>query len=191
MWFIGHKIPTIENLGAARVCSFFPSVQSYCFYLPFELLVLYEEARDTGSALGTRYSHTRGAEEAGIVILLKEPEALTIIPPTVQQDQDAIDFTDNDISSLSNFPFSPRLRTLLLARNRITHIQPTLAFSIPNLTTIVLTSNNMAELADLDPLRNFGRLTHVTLLENPVTRKEVSLRLVDFSLPTRRGPYGA
>ncbi|KAL1968011.1 hypothetical protein VTN77DRAFT_2428 [Rasamsonia byssochlamydoides] len=90
----------------------------------------------------------------------------------VAKDQDAIDFTDNDITSLSNFPYFPRLRTLLLARNRINHIQPNLSSSIPNLTTLVLTSNNMAELADLDPLRHFSRLTHLVLLENPVTRKE-------------------
>lgn len=89
------------------------------------------------------------------------------------QDQDAIDFTDNDITILSNFPLSPRLRTLLLARNRVNSIQPTLATSIPNLTTLVLTSNNFAELADLDGLRHFSKLTHLSLLENPVTRREV------------------
>lgn len=94
------------------------------------------------------------------------------------QDQDAIDFTDNDLSTLGNFPFFPRLQTLLLARNRINHIQPTLATSLPNLTTLVLTSNNISELADLDPLRNQSKLTHLSLLENPVTRKEVRLALV-------------
>ncbi len=90
-----------------------------------------------------------------------------------EQDQDAIDFTDNDITQLSNFPLSPRLRTLLLARNRVTSIQPALAKSIPNLTTLVLTSNNFAELADLDPLSAFAKLTHLVLMENPVTRREV------------------
>jgi len=85
---------------------------------------------------------------------------------------DAIDFTDNDIQMLGNFPLSPRLRTLLLARNRISSIQPSLANSIPNLTTLVLTSNNFAELADLDVLATFGQLTHLVLMENPVTRKE-------------------
>lgn len=89
------------------------------------------------------------------------------------QDQDAIDFTDNSIASLGNFPFFPRLQTLLLARNRIKQIQPTLASSVPSLTTLVLTSNNLTELADLDPLRNLSRLTHLVLLDNPVTRKEV------------------
>jgi U2 small nuclear ribonucleoprotein A' len=100
----------------------------------------------------------------------------------VVQDQDAIDFTDNDISSLSNFPFFPRLRMLLLARNRVRQIQPTIATSIPGLTTLVLTQNNIAELADLDPLRNLTRLTHLTLLENPVTRKEVRT-IIDSSYP--------
>jgi len=85
---------------------------------------------------------------------------------------DAIDFTDNDIQMLGNFPLSPRLHTLLLARNRISSIQPSLANSIPNLTTLVLTANNFGELADLDVLTNFGRLTHLVLMENPVTRKE-------------------
>ena len=89
------------------------------------------------------------------------------------QEQDAIDLTDNDLSSLGNFPFFPRLHTLLLARNRINHIQPSLASSVPNLSTLILTSNNMSELADLDPLQNLQRLTHLVLMENPVTRKEV------------------
>lgn len=63
----------------------------------------------------------------------------------------------------------------MLARNRVNQIQPTLASSLPNLTSLVLTSNNLAELADLDPLRNFTYLTHVVLMENPVARKEVGL----------------
>ncbi|KAI9842591.1 MAG: U2 snRNP complex subunit [Sclerophora amabilis] len=90
----------------------------------------------------------------------------------VAKDQDAIDFTDNDISLLSNFPLSPRLHTLLLARNRVANIQPSLPAVLPNLTTLVLTANHVAELADLDPLSGFRRLTHLVLIENPVVRKE-------------------
>lgn len=104
----------------------------------------------------------------------------------IAKDQDAIDFTDNDISSLGNFPFFPRLHTLLLARNRVKHIQPTIASTIPNLTTLVLTANNMAELADLDPLRNLTRLTHLVLLENPVTRKEHYRYWVIWRIPSVR-----
>lgn len=93
---------------------------------------------------------------------------------TLLQPQDAIDLVDNDIQVLGNFPLSPRIRTLLLARNRIASIQPTLANSIPNLTTLQLESNNLNELADLDPLGTFGNLTHLVLRDNPVTKKEVS-----------------
>ncbi|KAL1953905.1 hypothetical protein VTO42DRAFT_2057 [Malbranchea cinnamomea] len=102
------------------------------------------------------------------------------------QGQDAIDFTDNDISSLSNFPYYPRLRTLLLARNRVSHIHPSIATSIPNLTTLVLTQNNVAELADLEPLKNLHRLTHLTLLENPITRKEHYRLWVIWLIPSVR-----
>lgn len=91
----------------------------------------------------------------------------------VCKDQDAIDLTDNDLSSLGNFPFFPRLHTLLLARNRINHIQSTVGQSIPSLQTLVLTANNISELADIDPLKTLTRLTHLILLENPITRKEV------------------
>src|ERR1700712_5679830 len=86
---------------------------------------------------------------------------------------DAIDFTDNDIQVLGNFPLSPRLRTLLLARNRVAGVQPSLANSIPNLTTLVLTAHHFAELADLVVLGPFTQLTPLVLLKNPVTRKEV------------------
>lgn len=88
-------------------------------------------------------------------------------------DHDAIDFTDNDINALANFPYSPRLQTLLLARNRVNVIQKNLSKNVPNLQTLVLTGNYIAELADLEPLRVLGRLTWLSLLENPVQRKEV------------------
>ncbi|KAK4899936.1 U2 snRNP complex subunit [Elasticomyces elasticus] len=90
----------------------------------------------------------------------------------VAKDHESIDFTDNDITILTNFPLSPRLQTLLCARNRISSIQPSLSKSLPNLNTLVLAQNNLSELADLDPLQGFAKLTHVSLLDNPVTSKE-------------------
>ncbi|KAI1081570.1 L domain-like protein [Whalleya microplaca] len=86
--------------------------------------------------------------------------------------QDAIDFVDNDIQILGNFPLSPRIQSLLLARNRVSSIQPTLATSIPNLRNLQLESNDLKELGDLDPLGSFARLTHLVLTDNPVTKKE-------------------
>jgi len=90
-----------------------------------------------------------------------------------EKDHDAIDLTDNDISHLTNFPLSPRLRTLLLARNRVAALAPTLGRTIPNLSTLVLTGNRLAELADLDALGGLTRLTHLVLQENPVCAREV------------------
>lgn len=104
---------------------------------------------------------------------------------------DSIDFTDNDITTLSNFPLSPRLTTLLCARNRIQSIDRLISSSCPNLTTLVLTSNLIKELGDLSALSSCSHLTHLSLLENPVTKKEhyrlyilhllPSLRFLDFT----------
>ena len=89
------------------------------------------------------------------------------------QGQEAIDLTDNDIAILGNFPLSPRLTTLLLARNRISNIQPALSRSIPNLTNLSLTQNRISNLADLEPLVALKKLKHLSLVDNPVTSKEV------------------
>ena len=89
------------------------------------------------------------------------------------QGQEAIDLTDNDIATLGNFPLSSHLTTLLLARNRISNIQPTLSRSIPNLTNLSLTQNRISNLADLEPLVALKKLTHLSLLDNPITSKEV------------------
>jgi U2 small nuclear ribonucleoprotein A' len=91
----------------------------------------------------------------------------------IAQPHDAIDFTDNDIQVLGNFPLSPRITTLLLARNRVANIQPTAAAAVPNLRNLVLASNSLAELADVDALGTFTQLTHLVLADNPVTKKEV------------------
>ncbi|KAL2039846.1 hypothetical protein N7G274_007247 [Stereocaulon virgatum] len=102
------------------------------------------------------------------------------------KDQDAIDFTDNDITAIANFPLSPRLHTLLLARNRVNSIHPQVANNLPNLTTLILTSNNLAELADLDALGKLPKLTHLSLLENPVTRREHYRYWIIWRCPTVR-----
>ncbi|CAK7202462.1 U2 snRNP complex subunit [Sporothrix eucalyptigena] len=100
--------------------------------------------------------------------------------------QDAIDLTDNDIQVLGNFPLTPRLRTLLLARNRIAAIQPGLADALPNLTSLALASNQLTELADLDPLARLSQLTHLVLLDNPVTKRERYRYWVIWRCPTVR-----
>lgn len=85
---------------------------------------------------------------------------------------DCIDLTDNDIPTLQNLPLMPRLQTLLLARNRITAIQPSIVSNIPNLYTLVLAENRIKQLADLDVLAQLRRLTHLVLKGCPVVRVE-------------------
>ncbi|KAF6844471.1 U2 small nuclear ribonucleoprotein A [Colletotrichum musicola] len=99
---------------------------------------------------------------------------------------DSIDFTDNDIQVLGNFPLSPRIATLLLAHNRVSSIQASLPNAIPNLQKLVLASNSIAELADLDVLSGFKRLTHLVLADNPVTKKENYRYWVVWRCPTVR-----
>lgn len=100
--------------------------------------------------------------------------------------QDAIDFTDNDIATISNFPLSPRLNTLLFARNRIQGVDKRIAEQLPNLTTLVLTSNHVKELVDLEGLSLCGKLTQLSLLENPVTRKEYYRSYLIWTIPSLR-----
>lgn len=114
------------------------------------------------------------------------------IRPMLQlQDQhDTIDLTDNDIRQLHNFPRLLRLRTLACCNNRIARISPEMGEQLPNLETLILTNNALAELSDLVSLNVLTQLTHITLVDNPVTRREhyreflvwrcPSLRVVDF-----------
>lgn len=89
----------------------------------------------------------------------------------VGDQNDIIDCSDNDIRILGNFPRFPRLSGLVAARNRISHIQPSLSEALPNLRTLVLTANALAQLADLDPLAGFKKLEFLSLLDNPVTSR--------------------
>jgi len=109
----------------------------------------------------------------------------------ITKDQhDAIDLTDNAIIALGNIPLMRRLRTLLLANNRISTISQSLHLSVPNLTTLVLTNNNVSELGDLEPLQEVKGLQYLSLLGNPVQEKKwyrewlvwriPGLRVLDF-----------
>jgi U2 small nuclear ribonucleoprotein A' len=61
---------------------------------------------------------------------------------------------------------------------------------IPNVETIVLTSNRVQDLADLEPLSELKNISMLSLLSNPVTKKQhyrlflihilPKLRVLDF-----------
>ncbi|KAF9147878.1 U2 small nuclear ribonucleoprotein A' [Linnemannia schmuckeri] len=100
---------------------------------------------------------------------------------------DSLDLTDNDIRALSNFPVLYRLKTLLLSNNRISKIDPELLTNyLPNLTTLVLTNNALAELSDLQGLAGAKFLEHLVLLDNPLTKKKYYRLYVIWKLPTVR-----
>ncbi|CAL8246572.1 unnamed protein product [Lota lota] len=85
---------------------------------------------------------------------------------------DTIDFSDNEIRKLDGFPLLKRLKTLLLNNNRICRFGENLEHALPSLTELILTSNNIQELGDLDPLASVKTLTLLSLLRNPVTNKK-------------------
>ncbi|KAH8120656.1 L domain-like protein [Phellopilus nigrolimitatus] len=105
----------------------------------------------------------------------------------VTKDQhDAIDFTDNSIVALANFPLLRRLRTLLLANNRVSSISPGLHLSVPHLTSLILTNNNISELGDLEPLKELTSLKYLSLLGNPVKEKKWYREWIIFRIPSLR-----
>ncbi|XP_035507921.1 U2 small nuclear ribonucleoprotein A' [Morone saxatilis] len=85
---------------------------------------------------------------------------------------DTIDFSDNEVRKLDGFPLLKRLKTLLMNNNKICRIGENLEHSLPCLTELILTSNNIQELGDLDPLATVKTLTLLSLLRNPVTNKK-------------------
>jgi U2 small nuclear ribonucleoprotein A' len=103
-----------------------------------------------------------------------------------QDQHDAIDLTDNSIVTLGNLPLLKRLRTLLLANNRISSISPSIHLSVPNLTTLVLTNNNISELGDLEPLKELKGLKYISLMGNPVQEKKWYREWLAWRLPALR-----
>ncbi|KAJ7994720.1 hypothetical protein DPEC_G00252410 [Dallia pectoralis] len=85
---------------------------------------------------------------------------------------DTIDFSDNEVRKLDGFPLLKRLKTLLMNNNRICRVGENLEQALPSLRELILTSNNIQELGDLDPLASVKSLTLLSLLRNPVTNKK-------------------
>ncbi|GAA5996547.1 hypothetical protein JCM5350_002188 [Sporobolomyces pararoseus] len=94
----------------------------------------------------------------------------------VTKDQlESIDLTDNAITSVSNFPLLRRLHQLLLSNNPVRTISPSIATSLPNLSTLVLTNSavpkeNLAILGDT--LSKCKKLQHLSLKGSPVAQQE-------------------
>jgi len=99
------------------------------------------------------------------------------------QDQfDCIDLSDNEIGKLEGFPLLHRLRTLLLNNNKISRVG-SLGEALPELTTLILTNNKLTNLSDLDALAELPSLTHLSLLDNTISKKQNYRSYVIFKLP--------
>ncbi|ODN04027.1 U2 small nuclear ribonucleoprotein A' [Orchesella cincta] len=96
---------------------------------------------------------------------------------------DTIDFSDNDIRKLDNFPLLPRLKGILMSNNRVVRIGDCLPETISNLETLILTNNMIQDLAEIDNLSQLKELKHLSLLFNPISTKEHYRAYVIFRLP--------
>ncbi|KAJ3275216.1 U2 small nuclear ribonucleoprotein [Terramyces sp. JEL0728] len=85
---------------------------------------------------------------------------------------DCVDFTDNDIAKLGNFPSMSNVKTLLLHNNRINKIESTLSKYLPNLENLILSKNAIVELGELDPLMGLEKLNTLVLVDNIVASKK-------------------
>lgn len=108
-----------------------------------------------------------------------------------QDAYECIDFSDNDLIKLGNFPPLKRLHVLLLMNNRISRIAEDAFDPIPNMQSVVLTGNKLEKLIDLEPLLKLKDLQRLSLIDNPVTKvkhyrpymifkSSKSLRMLDF-----------
>ncbi len=84
---------------------------------------------------------------------------------------DTIDFSDNEIRKLDNFPFLPRLKCLLLNNNRVCRVGEDLHESLPALNSVIFTNNNIQELADIETLACCKNMSMLSFLHNPVVAK--------------------
>lgn len=103
---------------------------------------------------------------------------------------DAIDFSDNELRKLDNFPLLARVKCLYFNNNRIVRVGENLDECLPSLHTLILTNNSIQELADIEQLSTLATLKMLSLLHNPVVAKPnyrpyvihkfPALRVLDF-----------
>lgn len=99
---------------------------------------------------------------------------------------DTIDFSDNEIRKLDNFPLLPRLKSLHFNNNRIVRIGDSLQESIPDLDTLILTNNNIQDLAEIEALSSCSNITLLSFLHNPVAAKPNYRAFVIHKFPMLR-----
>eukprot|EP01125_Pyxidicula_operculata_P008943 TRINITY_DN2953_c0_g1_i8.p2 TRINITY_DN2953_c0_g1~~TRINITY_DN2953_c0_g1_i8.p2 ORF type:complete len:153 (+),score=27.32 TRINITY_DN2953_c0_g1_i8:1119-1577(+) len=98
---------------------------------------------------------------------------------------DVLDLSDNDIKRFENFPLLTRLTGVFLNNNKISTFDE-VHEKLPNLETLMLTGNRIENLADLDPLSKYKKLSTLSLLKNPVTQVKHYRQYLIFKIPSLR-----
>lgn len=113
-----------------------------------------------------------------------------------QDAYDAIDLSENRISSLENIPRLKRLSHLNLTRNLLERIDGSnLVQNVQHLSSLVLSDNRIASFAEIQALgKGCPKLTFLSLIGNPVIRRQhyrlytiskiPSIKVLDFSRVT-------
>lgn len=96
---------------------------------------------------------------------------------------ESIDFCDNQILKLENFPILKRLTAILISGNKIIKVAPGLGKSLPNLRVLLLENNQIKTMNDLEALSELGgSLTHLSIANNPIEDEVSNLRPLLFAL---------
>ncbi|WFD35588.1 U2 snRNP complex subunit [Malassezia cuniculi] len=99
---------------------------------------------------------------------------------------DTIDFTDNDIRYLGNFPLLKRLQHVTATNNHIARIDSQIHKQLPYLHSLTLTNNAVADFAQVAHLARLRRLEYLSLMGNPVSRKKHYREFVVWKVPSVR-----
>ena len=104
----------------------------------------------------------------------------------MQDQAEIIDFSDNDIKILENFPKMLRLTTLLLTSNSISRISSNsvLASNLPNLKALILTNNKISSFSEIYNIANFKKLEVLSLLDNTVSLSANYKRYIVVKMPS-------
>ncbi|KAL4401612.1 U2 snRNP complex subunit [Malassezia pachydermatis] len=99
---------------------------------------------------------------------------------------DALDFTDNDVRYLGNFPRMERLRHLTMSNNLVSRIDPHIHKQLPYLQSLILTNNAVADYSQLSNLKRMRHLTYLSLMGNPIAREKHYREFIVWRLPHLR-----
>lgn len=118
---------------------------------------------------------------------LRGHKAIAIENMGILGDQfDTLDMSDNEILKLENFPVFRRLRTLLLNNNNVRRVDPNIGKQLVELRHLVLTNNKIANFGDIDNIASFTKLVELSLVDNPVVRRQNYRLYVIYKMPQLR-----